>query len=184
MEKLKEVTQASTEVVSIPDEDAKESLDAEININGCCSDEGIDADSQSEKTHLTTSISITMKELEAVKLRNSQLIEENNVLSCKVQNLEQQRLDLEQRQARLQESNSEHLHQIATLQSELAATESLKSQLARYAIQICKFYTKRILFLVASCKVLLVKNSELSFYAWTLKYGALINYVIGNRREY
>lgn len=107
------------------------------NFNGSSSDEGVDSSESlsqaTEKTNIiiSSSLSITLKELEAVKVRNHQLVQENNQLSCKVQSLEQQRLDLEQKQARLQESNSEHLHQIATLQSELAATESLKSQLQR-----------------------------------------------------
>ncbi|CAL8078273.1 unnamed protein product [Orchesella dallaii] len=134
LEKAKEITLShgawSEDVSNVEGDDRATPF--ENVVNGHSSDEGFCTDSiQAEKTTTSASISITVKELEAVKLKNHQLIAENNLLSCKVQSLEQQRLDLEQKLARLQESNSEHLHQIATLHSELAATESLKSQLLR-----------------------------------------------------
>jgi len=74
---------------------------------------------------------VLQKELDFIKNKNSQLIEENNKLVCKVQSLEEGRVVLEQKLLRLQESNSENLHQIASLQSDLAATESFKVQLQK-----------------------------------------------------
>lgn len=71
------------------------------------------------------------KEIETLKSKHKALIEENNALSCKVQNIQQERLDMEQKISRLQESNGDHLHQIASLQSDLAAAESIRLQLNR-----------------------------------------------------
>jgi len=88
-------------------------------------------DESSKESNDTSISSTTCKELEMLKTKNRTLIEENNTLSFRVQTSEQERLVAEEKIARLQESNSEHLHQIASLQSDLAATESLKFQLKR-----------------------------------------------------
>lgn len=69
------------------------------------------------------------KEIEILKTKHRALIEENNSLSCRVQSLQHERLDMEQKLFRLQESNADHLHQVASLQSDLAAAESLRIQL-------------------------------------------------------
>jgi chromosome segregation ATPase len=101
--------------------------------NGLANSEVKTEDSASEVISVSQSNSTTSsRELDALKLKNRSLIEENNSLSYRVQSIERDRLDVEEKIARLQESNSEHLHQIASLQSDLAATESLKFQLKKY----------------------------------------------------
>lgn len=85
-------------------------------------------ESQSESKELNP----FKKELEALKQRHRALIDENNSLFCKIQTLQEDRLDMEQRLVRLQESNADHLHQIASLQSDLSIADSFKAQLHKF----------------------------------------------------
>lgn len=71
------------------------------------------------------------KEIEILKQKHRALIEENNSLSCRVQTLQENRLEMEQKASRLQESNADHLHQIASLQSDLASADCVRNQLLR-----------------------------------------------------
>jgi len=71
------------------------------------------------------------KEIEILKQKHRALIDENNSLSCRVQSLQEERLDMEHKMSRIQESNADHLHQIASLQSDLASADSLRIQFQR-----------------------------------------------------
>ncbi|XP_035713324.1 coiled-coil domain-containing protein 186 isoform X1 [Folsomia candida] len=86
---------------------------------------------ESSNSKLTSSPSGAESVIDSLREKNAQLLEENKSLSCSIAILEQERLQVEASMGRLQESNSEHLHQIAVLQSDLAATECLKVQLQK-----------------------------------------------------
>jgi hypothetical protein len=94
-----------------------------------------------------------LREIETLKQKHKALVEENNALSCRVQQLEENRLDSQQKVIRLQESNGEHLHQIASLHSDLAAAETWKVQLEKEQ--------ERILATQSECDQLRQCNSEL-----------------------
>ncbi len=81
-------------------------------------------------------------EINILRGKNKQLLEESNLLSSKISMLEKEKLDVQAVIERLQESNSEHLHQIATLQSDLANTECIKVQLQKYVTKQIHMKTK------------------------------------------
>ncbi|KAK3921982.1 Coiled-coil domain-containing protein 186 [Frankliniella fusca] len=75
-------------------------------------------------------------EVEALKLKQQALIDENNQLSLKVQTLEKERLDGDQRLSRWKLESDKHQQEVADLREKVAGMESLKAQLQHYEDQL------------------------------------------------
>ncbi|XP_034245355.1 coiled-coil domain-containing protein 186 isoform X2 [Thrips palmi] len=76
---------------------------------------------------------VTLKQMQAevdsLKAKQQALISENNQLSLKVQTLEKDRLDGDQRLSRLKQESDKHHQEVADLREKLVGMESLRAQL-------------------------------------------------------
>lgn len=85
-------------------------------------------------------------EVEALKAKQQALIDENNQLSLKVQTLEKERLEGDQRLSRLKLESDKHQQEVADLREKVAGMESLKAQLQHYEDQLatCRSEMERL----------------------------------------
>jgi chromosome segregation ATPase len=69
------------------------------------------------------------QEVDNLKRKHQLIIDENNLLSIKIQNLEKERLEYEQNLSKLKRLSDQRWHDVVGLQAQLAEMESLKTQL-------------------------------------------------------
>lgn len=75
-------------------------------------------------------------EVDSLKSKQQTLINENNLLSLKVQTLEKERFDSDQRLSRLKQESDRHHQEVADLREKLAEMESIRAQLQHYEDQL------------------------------------------------